>query len=517
MWKCTGGIIMNKGLWIIVTLLILSIIHVHGSIAQQSEPVQTAPVDTTLYDIDKRLEDVEDVVNELNQRHNILLEDSEKRNEQLQTLLQYLGVGFVLLTVIFGGIAAWAGWRQSRQQGNLISAHVRSAGQVSDVLGVVHNMLENRFLRFEKEQKEISELKTQVESFTKVINRLEKGIESQRQRLESTAETLALTSRHDFKKPAKIQLLNEFAGNFDNFQMQYQEEEFSSQCMYILGIAAAFDNKFKNIRNYLNQVVNVERERAEIDDASRKRLANAYYYLGINHSNLGELDDAVRFLEKAQELDQVCTDVLTPLVMAEVYVMSGQYEKAKELLHNVEGRLDILKDKQGRLLNHQRRLHSRAYLIRSNIAFIEKGPDWEEHTKQNAEAACRYDPSYYYALSSRGQIIKHLGKGTEISDAEKLFVEAYSMIQETGDLHFVKEIRTRILLLMVAAICCKHGNNRDEQTVSDYLDEARLLRNDLPKIDDRRCTVFSPLNKQNVDFETIGSHIEEIRKGTVLL
>ena len=70
---------------------------------------------------------------------------------------------------------------------------------------------------------------------------------------------------------------------------------------------------------------------------------------------------------------------------------------------------------------------------------------------------------------------------------------------------------------MVAAISGKHGDAGSGRTVDNFLDEALLLRKDLPRIDSRLCTIFSPLTKQNVDPDTIGLHIEQIREGTVLL
>jgi len=508
---------MKKNWLIVVIILSLNFILVLEFFFQKSITAKTAPEDTT--NIEKRLEEMERNAKELNQRHNILLKASEERNEQLQTLLQWLGIGFIVLTVLFGGMAAVAGWRQSQQQGNLIGAHVRSTEYVSDVLSVVHNILYGRLLRVQEEQKDISLLKTQVEDLTKVVASVKAGIKLQRQRIESTAEKLAKTPRHDFKKHNNIQALNAFAKDFDDFRLQHPEEnEFDGQCQYIRGIDAVFNDKFNDIHKYLNQVIILESPKAESDFASRKRLANAYYYLGLNHSNLGELDDAVRFLEKAQILDPEGTDLLTRLVMAEVYVMFGKYKKAEESLQEVDNGFNVLMQKQdGRLWNHQLRMQSRAYLIRINKNLMEKKDEWKDKVKEYAEKAYEIDPDYYYAPFTYAQISQKFGIDKEKKNAKSLFSEAYSKIQKSGHLHFVKETRIRILLFMVAAICAKHGSIRDDREVNKYLDEAKLLRGELPKIDNRICTVFSPLNKQNVNSETIGLHIEEIRKGTILL
>jgi hypothetical protein len=123
---------LDKKNWLIVVIILsLNFLLVLEFFFQKSITAKTAPEDTT--NIEKRLDEMERNAKELNQRHNILLKASEERNEQLQTLLQWLGIGFIVLTVLFGGMAAIAGWRQSQQQGNLIGAHVRSTEYVSDV------------------------------------------------------------------------------------------------------------------------------------------------------------------------------------------------------------------------------------------------------------------------------------------------------------------------------------------------------------------------------------------------
>lgn len=507
---------MRKRWWIIVLLLALSISWVKEALSREFNPAKTVSVDTT--NIERRLNEAERAIDEQNQKHKILLEAAEERNKQLQTLLQWLGVGFIVLSVIFAGIAAWASWHQSQQQGQLIGAHVRSAESVSDVLGVVQNILDNRLLTVEEERKEIVELRTQVGGVTQIINRLKAGIEYQRKRFETTAEELALIPRHDFKKAANIQAINAFARDIDNFRVQYPEDEFSGHCLYIRGIAAVLNDNFKEIHDFLKQVITLEGPKADSNLPSRKRLANANYYLGLNHSNLGELDDAIRLLEQAHKRDPEGTDLLTRLVMAETYVMSGQYKKAEGFLQQVEKGLEILKPKQkGELYSHQLRLYSRAYLIRTNMALLEKSGEWKDQAKQFAEMAYNIDPDYYYASFNLGQILQKFWEDKEENQAKRLFSDAYSKIQESGHLHFVKETRIRILLLMVAAICGRYGETVNGRTVNKLLDEARQLRNELPKIDNRMCTVFSPLSKLNENSETIGIHIEEIRKGTVLL
>jgi len=509
-----GGKMKKTILWIVLAGFVTCL---QDSFSGEVKAAKTAPIDTA--SIEKRVNKAESTINEINLRHQILLEAAQKRNDQLQSLLQWLGLGFIVLSVLFGGMAAVASWRQSQQQGRLIGAHVDSASNISGVLSVVEKILYSRLLKVREGQKEISQLKKDLEGVTKVIDSWKTGIMFQRRRVENTADELAKISRHDFKKSTNILTLNAFAKDFDDFRMLHSEkEELNVQCYYIRGIAAVFSDKFNDIQNYLNQIITQESPKAETDFASRKRLGNAYYYLGLNHSNLGELDDAIRFLEQAHKLDPEGTDLLTRLVMAEVYVMSGQYKKAEKYLKEIDDGLDILKKKQGdKLRNHQIQKQSRAYLIRSNKALAEKKGDWKKVIRQYTAKAYEADPDYYYASFTLGQIFQEFGNDVEREKSKQHFGEAYSKIQESGHLHFVKEIRIRILLLMVAAICGKHGSIIDERVFEKYLDEAKSLRDDLPRIDNRICTAFSPMNKQNVSPEIIGAHIEEIRKGSILL
>jgi len=507
---------MKKTLWVIIVFLALSFLCVRMSLAQGPTPTPAVSVGTPTPDIEKRLNEMEGKLRVLEQQQESVLRASEIRIEQLQTLLSWLGIVFIVLSVIFGGVAAVATLRQARQQEDLIGAYVESAGRVSEVLDVTHTILESRLLQLPEREEEIDKLTADLTRVADFVDRIGKGISYQRDLLESKAEKLSQTPRHDFKKRANIDALSAFARDFDRFKMLYPEEdELSGQCLYIRGVAAVFNDEFQDLQYWLNKVIGLERPDSEDPTSYRKRLANAYYYLGLNHSNLGEPQDAIRRSEQAHDLDPEGTDFLTRLVMAEAYVMDGQYEKAEDFLQEVERGLNDLGRRQGnRLLNHQSRMLSRTYLIQANMAIIARMEGWQERARQYAEEACRIDLDYYYAPFTLGQIVREIEGGTDTEQVKKLFSDAYSRIQNSGHLHFVTESRIRILLLMVSALCGRHGGMADERTVNNYLDEARLLRDDLPRIDNRVCTVFSPLSKQNVDRETIGVHIEKIREGT---
>ena|ERR1051326_5086484 len=96
-------------------------------------------------------------------------------------------------------------------------------------------------------------------------------------------------------------------------------------------------------------------------------------------------------------------------------------------------------------------------------------------------------------------------------DAKRLFHEAYESIERSGDLLTVTEVRIKILLLMVAGMCGKHGSESVKLRAENHLLSADSLRESLPKIGTEICTVFSHLSKRNESSETIHAHIELIR------
>ena len=108
------------------------------------------------------------------------------------------------------------------------------------------------------------------------------------------------------------------------------------------------------------------------------------------------------------------------------------------------------------------------------------------------------------------------GKPDDVQTAQELFSQAYITLERSGHLLTVTETRSMILLLMVAAMCCKHGP-MDAGRSDVLLDQANGLLVSLPKIGTQVCTVFSTLSKRNEDVGTIRNHIELIRQGEVLL
>ena len=147
------------------------------------------------------------------------------------------------------------------------------------------------------------------------------------------------------------------------------------------------------------------------------------------------------------------------------------------------------------------------------MAIFEGEANWQEKAQQILEAVHNSEPHYYYASATLGQVYHFMG---DADKAQGLFRHAYETIERSGDLQKVTETRSKILLLMVVGLCCKHGLP-DEKRAGEYLDNANNLRARLPKLGDQVCTVFSILSRKNENSETIRSHIDLIRKGEVFL
>ena len=237
------------------------------------------------------------------------------------------------------------------------------------------------------------------------------------------------------------------------------------------------------------------------------------YYLGVIESNFGNDQNSVAYFENANRRDPQGTDFLTKVVSAEAYVMIDDYGKARQYLDEVESGLREMERRENRLSNYQLRLRSRAALIRANIAILRREANWQSEVKQLLEPVRAADSQYYYATATLAQSYASQG---DADYARNLFREARESILNSNDLYIVREIRSKIVLLMVAGICSKHGL-LDDKWSEDYLDQADGLRDNLPKIDDQVCTVFSTLSKRNENGETIHYHIELIRKGHILL
>ena len=514
---------------VLALFLLITTIGILPISAQQSTP--TPDLEPRVSGLEKRMYQIEATQTQL-------VASLSLSNEQYRFLLTAVGAAlgaFVVILGIFQGVVTYVqlrreGTRDSRQaQREEERDLVQHSGvkQVSEIMNVVKETLQSRLDAEEQARKEVRETRADLErvldeikSLDRFIKSFQSNIQNTRKVIEDRSSQLALVPRHDFRPI--VSELNVFAQQFDAFETEYKplEEEphrqFSAKALYIRGIAAHYANKPEIAKRYLIEVTRFQQpELGDTEKAYKRRVANAYYYLGIIESNFGKTQDAIDSFENAKSLDPDSVDFLTRLVNAEAYIMKDvdDFGKAEQIIDEIERGLQSKRDKEGRLAGVYLRLRSRATLIRANMAILKNQNTWCQEVQNLIKLVLDDDPNYYYAATTLAQAY-HLDNKHD--DAQKLFREAYATIERSGDLLMVAEARSQILLRMIAGLCCWHGL-MDKTRADEHLDRADGLRGSLPQIDSQVCTVFSALSKRNEKSETIHDHIEWIRKGKVLL
>ena len=454
-------------------------------------------------------------------------------NEQNKTLLTgfgaVLGGLFVLISIVTFIQIRREGFKEANQASRESARDlVENAGvkQVSEIMDVVKRTLKSRLdaeteARADAKKKgdELEKVRREVKDVSEFLKNFQSNIQSQRKSIEENASLLVQLPRHKFR--LNLTKLNSFAMQFDSFKSQFEaldnsSKEFSAEPLYIRGIASHYANHPQDAKYYLDKVTKLPQTTTTlIERAYKRRLANTYYYLGVIALNFGNAQNAIDFFNQANDLDPAETDFLTKIVTAESYIMSGPelFGKAEEILDKVEQGLNQKRNKEGQLAGVYLRLESRISLIRTNMAILNSGDvNWLEIQKQ-LEEVYKIDPLYYYASATLAQIYAIQNEGAR---ARKFFRISYENIEKSGDLQTVTEVRSQILLLMFASICCQHGL-KDHKRSEEHLDKAESLRGSLPKINSQECTVFSTFSKKNEKSDTIHSHIGFIRKGRVLI
>ena len=400
------------------------------------------------------------------------------------------------------------------------------ARQVSEIMSVVKSTLESRLdaeiqarEEAKKTREQLESVLSEVKSLDRFFKNFQSNIQNARQAIEDSASRLAQMPRHDFRSMANE--LNSFARQVDAFKTEHEplEEEprrpFSAKVGYIRGIAAHYANQPEIAKRHLSVVTASQQpEAGDTDKAYKRRIANAFYYIGITELNFGNTQDAIDAFEHANGLDPESTDFLTKVVTAEAYTIKGvdEFNKAEQVVSEIEGGLNRKRDQDGRLAGVYLRLQSRASLVRVNMILLKREGNWRQEAEQLLKPIYDDNPSYYFATATLAQVSTLQDKRDE---AQRLFREAYEVIEHSGDLLTVTEARSLILLQMVAGLCCRHGLMNKKRS-DEHLDKADTFRNSLPRVDSQVCTVFSTLSKRNETSETIRQHIELIRKGEVL-
>jgi tetratricopeptide (TPR) repeat protein len=520
--------------FILLLIVILTAFGIGGAIlsasAQQTATIFTpsptpteTPVTTAGRDLESRIERLEIVQAET-------INSLTSINEHNRFLFSI--TGFIITILV--GIQSYATYiqlrrekdreeRQARRDSALDQAQLDEATKVTGIMSVVQQTLESRLLAEQEEREKAQKLEEQLRDVANKFERLDNfyqsfqsNIRKLRTELEQEALQLARLGRHDFR--GKSSELNDFTSSFDQFMSSYKSVEeggkpFTARVLYIRGIAAHYLNQPEIAEEYLKQVVSRESpESSEEFVAYNRRKANSYYYLGLNGSNFGRYEDAIKYFEAANSLDSDSRDFLTKAVIVEAYVMSGDFLSAGRILSDVETRMQEIEQLAGKLRNSEFRLKSRIALMKANILILKGMGDWKREAKTLLLPVHDMDPSYYYATATLAQL-SHL-QGDKQS-ARELFQDVYDTILTLADIHTIREVRSKVLLLMIAGMAAKYIGQ--EKQSKDYLDQAVDLCSSLPTIDAQICTVFSTFTKRNESSDTIKQHIDLIRRGEILV
>jgi hypothetical protein len=191
--------------------------------------------------------------------------------------------------------------------------------------------------------------------------------------------------------------------------------------------------------------------------------------------------------------------------------MNRDYTESIRLLDETEAGVPGRAAEENREIDTvERALLARARLIRINIEIVHGDSGWQERALEHALKAIKFSPRSYYAQSTLGQIYAE-AKGREV-ESHAAFETAYQLIRDSDDLIFVTETRSRILLLLTAAMANRRSGGTDGSVFQGYLNEASTLREELPKSKGKVCTVFSLFRKTNITSDRVAFDIDKVRR-----
>lgn len=290
---------------------------------------------------------------------------------------------------------------------------------------------------------------------------------------------------------------------------------FSIYIAYVRGVAAHYGNDPQTLDTLLTKVAeNADPQPGEAPENRDKRRVVAYYFLGLSESNFANYEKAIEHFQHAIDLERTPKDVLSRLVAAEAAAIGNRVVEAQTYLDQVD---EILKDIKGQYVNAKkqvpsafRKLGYRAMLIRANIAIARGNDGWSEAIDMLRTIK---DPHEYYSTATLAQLL--ISRDSASAEARNIFREAYMSIRDLGHLHSVSEVRSKILLLLVAGLCAQYSEGYTGM-MEEHFAEAEGLLGSLPKRGQQTCSVFSPISKRNETSSVIISHIESVRRGVLL-
>jgi hypothetical protein len=418
-----------------------------------------------------------------------------------------------------------------------------STRSISSILNVLHRTLEARRAAEEQARRAESTSEARIKDLTSTIQRFTEEIaglkmvaaevrrtkENEQASIEETALRLSLSPRHQFRH--RLRAFEHFTQQYELFCSRYASPDgdpflgFTPAVSYVRGIAAHYANDPMTATTHLTRVVE------EVDDVGqRKRFIVAFYLLGLTESNFECYEKADEYFKNALGLEEkppdgerlmnIPPDLLTRVVAAEAAATRGDPVLSIRYLEDIEKAL-IKIGQECELANIElptslRRLGDRATLVRVNLKVCAGSVEYSGAIKLLEEMTRIPDHTEYYARVTLAQLLSTTRADDNL--ATQTFKDAYTAIQMLGHLvpENITEIRSRVLLLMTAALAARWGLH-DKAMAEEHLNEAAALAQQLPKRSSQTCSVFSTLSKRNESARNIVSHIDLIRKGTILL
>jgi tetratricopeptide (TPR) repeat protein len=495
-------------------LLLCSSFLLHGQATQPSSPSPGRTLEQRVDLVDEHVKHLDDLVKA----------NSETSRFFITLLSVVIGV-IVGVQSIFQGLILRHQWaretERDRRESDKESPSNTGAKAVADVLNVVKDTMNTRLIQEKSAQKEAAKAKEEVQKIQGALDRMvihfERVAQTAHDRIESLALQLAKVRRHDFKE--RPDQLSDFAQRHDEYVTDLQplaraDLTLSARIMYVRGIAAHYTSDPASAKRYLTDAAGRNQpETGETELEHSRRRANAYYYLGVNESNFANYTDALQLFERANSLDLDNRDLLTRIAMAECYIFDGQLDRALQFIGSeIDARIEDLKTR-GDFRSYHVPLKTRTELLKVNVAVLASIDDWPARVQALLEPACVRDPDSYFASSSLAQAYEFVND----ERAKQQFDAAYESIIRRGHLETTTELRSRVLLLMVAGMCSQKGSDGTKKRMpEEFLEEAKTLLERLPRRDSEECTVFSPVSKRNETATTIASHIGQIELGSVI-
>lgn len=358
-------------------------------------------------------------------------------------------------------------------------------------------------------------------------------VKNEHQLLEQDAVELARTPRHDFRD--RVEELSAYAPKYDIFIGRYHhkleqgELQVSAEARYVRGVAAHYGNRPMLAQDLLKPLVTVKpgdsnERRGSVEG---KRSAIASYFLGLIESNFARYEDAIKYfddsiaLEPDQAVDDAVAeprfkDVLSRVVRAEACAMSAVPGRTVVYFEDIR---TCLKDATAKcqrrniaLPKYLVNLEGRARLVEVNM-LLRQGANKPKAIEIVSELSGKKDCSYF-ALVTYAQLL--MSQDADSKEARRFFADAYAKIRNLNHLVEVTELRSKILLRIVAGMSARYSVGF-EDAWEPHLDSAIGQLNRLPKLGTLTCTVFSPFSKRNEDPGAIKDQITAFRERNELL